>query len=432
MIAASIETTDRTIKELNAQITEAEGTREAVDRSLLSLYLLLGQSLAAKKAEVGHGGWETYLADQKINPTRAQRSLRFHKRRDELAAIAESKNVTLTDLTLTAALDALSVPRLSAQKSPQEDTITTSDDVSDAQPDLEAIESRGELIGDLVPPAWAELKALYAQIGAVKDWGRGIAVESERLAFSATFRSREEAWEKWQKKYKPALDRQTSGQNPRQGIPKPASVNNSEPDTAIANLSSDKLSGPPVAHPAGVIASAKSCDRYTPEFLWKAGLECFGVEQFDLDPASYAESPIPCKQIFTREQDGLARKWEAETLWSNFPYSDRTPDGKLQSVMGKWVEKLLAEYESGNVKSALTLVKCDCRPEWFQRLLEACTAYCFVSKAVKFECPESDVNGASFFGSVVFYFGSEVDRFFYSYCEIGQIGQVLSPGMFGE
>lgn len=191
----------------------------------------------------------------------------------------------------------------------------------------------------------------------------------------------------------------------------------------------------PKKHPAGIIASADSPEHYTPEPIWRAGLECFGVDEFDLDPASYQGSPIPCKQIYTREDDGLSFEWEADTLWSNFPYSDIGPDGKrVYGVMNRFVTRLIDAYDSGQVKQALTLVKSDCRPEWFHDLLDAATAFCMIRKALKFGRPDDadKENGGSFFGSIVFYLGPDVDRFYHAYSPLGAVCQAIEPGMFGE
>lgn len=188
-----------------------------------------------------------------------------------------------------------------------------------------------------------------------------------------------------------------------------------------------------IPHPAGIIASAESCEHYTPQPIWQAALETFGVTQFDLDPATYRESPIPCKQIYTKAEDGLAQDWKANTLWSNFPYSDRGDDGKRQIVMHKWVRKLVESYDSGDVSRAITLVKSDCRTEWFQELLDYSTAFCFIRKAVKFIRPDGiESKGGSFFGSIVFYLGGEVDKFYHAFSPLGSVCQDINPEMFGE
>lgn len=187
------------------------------------------------------------------------------------------------------------------------------------------------------------------------------------------------------------------------------------------------------SHPAGLLASAKSCEHYTPEPIWKAGLKALGVRTFDLDPASHAGSLIPCRRIYTKADDGLVQHWKASTLWSNFPYSDRDEDTDKQlNVMSKWVHKLCTHYDQGDVHQALTLVKSDCRPEWFHELLEYSTAFCFLRGSVKFIRPGVEKKGGSFFGSVVFYLGNNSQRFFNAYSELGVVCHEIDPYIFGE
>lgn len=194
-------------------------------------------------------------------------------------------------------------------------------------------------------------------------------------------------------------------------------------------------------HPAGAPGSAKSSERYTPEFIWSRALKAAQVEQFDLDPATYKESPIPAKRIFTREDNGLTQSWvnpdgTPAVIWLNPPYHGESDDGEEFEAMPLWCDRLITTYEAGKIQDAYILVKSDCRPEWFKSLFESATAYCFLWGAVKFGCPDLESEGkkatGSFFGSIVFYFGADVDRFHAEYSDVGGIGQRLEPGMFGE
>jgi hypothetical protein len=199
-----------------------------------------------------------------------------------------------------------------------------------------------------------------------------------------------------------------------------------------------EVADPPARDPNKLLQSAASNKHYTPEPIWRAGLKCFGVEEFDLDPASFHGSPIPCKRIFTEEENGLIQVWEAETLWSNFPYSARDEDDKLISgYMESWVNRLIDSYDEGLVKRALTLTKSDCRTEWFHSLLDVSTAHCMIKGAVKHGRPEgpdgeAQKNNGSYFGSVVFYLGDELDQFYEAFAPLGRICQVIDSAFFGE
>lgn len=441
---------DAEIRNLYAQATQAEEVAIASGRSALQLYRALGEKLATRKPQLGHGNWLPYLEKQGIQERRAQRAMRLAKEWDRL----ESKSDSVTDLTLTDAIALLADPK--------------------------PIEQRYELTGDLATPTWDELQRLYAQIGDIvpRRVGPGFAVVNEKVGapFPIVLQSRDIAWKAWQSKYRAYAEKLTQqegsegervvldGSNASRGKNE-GSEESAEPlrvfskeefqewkadlrqlrqrygmerrdsqGRDVTNLpglwdEADTVAAAesPIvtpAHPAGILASAKKNQHGTPEFLWRPGLETFGIEQFDLDPASYEGSPIPCKKIFTKEDNGLEQDWEAEYLWSNFPYS--SDEGK--AWMGQWVDKLLYHYNECHVRQALTLVKCDCRPEWFRNLFYEASAYCLVWNSFAFEGNDN----SSFFGAVIFYFGGEVDRFYRAYSPIGGIGQELNPELFGE
>jgi phage N-6-adenine-methyltransferase len=157
-------------------------------------------------------------------------------------------------------------------------------------------------------------------------------------------------------------------------------------------------------------------DHYTPEYIWRLALECFGVKEFDIDPCSNSHvSPnIPARNHFTKEDDGLSLPWKAKTLWMNPPYSET----KL------WVAKLLSEYRDGNINQAIALVKGDFSTRWFQPLLDF--PICLVNHRIAFINPKNNGSGAKFASAVV-YLGDNVKEFlnkFDSRCSISGIGIV--------
>ena len=76
-------------------------------------------------------------------------------------------------------------------------------------------------------------------------------------------------------------------------------------------------------------------ERFTPKWVFAA----LGVE-FDLDPASPvdAETHVPAKRKFTREDDGLSQPWEG-FVWCNPPFSNATPwaDKFVENGYGIWL-----------------------------------------------------------------------------------------------
>ena len=79
--------------------------------------------------------------------------------------------------------------------------------------------------------------------------------------------------------------------------------------------------------------SSKTCEWETPiEFFNKLNEKY----HFTLDVCATKEN-AKCQKFFTREDDGLAKKWDG-VCWMNPPYGRET---------GKWVKKAFEEYQQG-------------------------------------------------------------------------------------
>jgi ParB family chromosome partitioning protein len=75
-----------------------------------------------------------------------------------------------------------------------------------------------------------------------------------------------------------------------------------------------------------VVKMDKTCDeRYSPSWLAAGAREVMGG--IDLDPASCqaANEIVRARRIFTRETDGLARRWQGR-VFLNAPFSDGIRD----------------------------------------------------------------------------------------------------------
>jgi len=174
-------------------------------------------------------------------------------------------------------------------------------------------------------------------------------------------------------------------------------------------------------HPAGIADKSGNDEQYTPERLWRPALEVFGGEVFDLDPASHIGSNIPATRIFTIDDNALTQDWGCVDLWFNFPFSKQK----------EFAAKFLEEWKTGKIGSAIGLSKQDNRTEWWSDMAAACTAFCLVEGYDKFTSPEHTNTGNSFFPIVIWYFGSEIDKFFYAYSGVGTVVQAINPEMFG-
>lgn len=166
----------------------------------------------------------------------------------------------------------------------------------------------------------------------------------------------------------------------------------------------------------GIITISKSLEKahisynsgenewYTPKEYIDVARDVMG--SIDVDPASsdVANKTIMATTYFTKETDGLKQHWVGN-IWLNPPYS--------QPLIVDFLEKLIFEYESRNIKQACVLVNNATETKWGQRLLSHCRNVCFPKGRIWFV----DVNGghkngnAPLQGQMILYFGDNGDRF---------------------
>lgn len=148
---------------------------------------------------------------------------------------------------------------------------------------------------------------------------------------------------------------------------------------------------------------------YTPRWVIEAARKVMG--EIDLDPAScaLAQDVVQAGLFWSKTQGGERMGWFGR-VWLNPPYS----------APPLFVEKLMAEYTSGNVKQAVVLLNNATETGWFQALL-ARFPVCFLSKRLAFwRHDHADVGARQ--GQAVFYLGPDVERF----CEVfGEFGIVV-------
>lgn len=97
--------------------------------------------------------------------------------------------------------------------------------------------------------------------------------------------------------------------------------------------------------------TSKTQEHYTPFEIIKAARETLG--EIDLDPASSHEANllVEANKIYTQTDNSLEKEWIAETIFLN------PPGGKVRnkSLQALFADKLLVEYNKGNVNSAIFL-----------------------------------------------------------------------------
>lgn len=166
---------------------------------------------------------------------------------------------------------------------------------------------------------------------------------------------------------------------------------------------------------AATMFSHKSLEYYTPVYILDAAREVLG--DFDLDPASCeaAQENVRAMQYYTPEQDGLTQVWRGR-VWLNPPYSKT--DGKSNQEL--WSQKLLAEYHSGNVTSAILLVKAAFGYKWFEALFDELPV-CLARERLPFIREDGNDDGESKQGTALFYLGPDKARFYAVFKHIGRI-----------
>lgn len=148
---------------------------------------------------------------------------------------------------------------------------------------------------------------------------------------------------------------------------------------------------------------SESHEWYTPPHVVDRVLAVLG--EIDLDPCAEDARSVPAREHLTRAEDGLSRAWSGR-VYMNPPYKRDIP---------KWITKLKAEYERGDVTEAVALVPARTDTEWFSEL--RVYLRCFIVGRLKF----SGHHNSAPFPSAVFYLGDEGERFAEAFEGLGDI-----------
>jgi hypothetical protein len=154
-----------------------------------------------------------------------------------------------------------------------------------------------------------------------------------------------------------------------------------------------------------VLFSSKSVEYYTPADIVARVQAVLG--EIDLDPCSDPGHHIPAKQHFTRKDNGLAKPWRGR-VYLNPPYGKQIAD---------FIKKLISEYKSGQVTEAIALLPDHTMRRWFGSLRDY--PRCHVHGALNFLA--TDTKGKSPDGTVMFYLGTNVRKFYEVFSEIGDV-----------
>lgn len=160
---------------------------------------------------------------------------------------------------------------------------------------------------------------------------------------------------------------------------------------------------------------------YTPSRFVEAARAVLGG--IDVDPASndIAQKTVQAGTHFTKQDDGLNKPWPGR-VWLNPPYS--------RQLIGKFIDKLLAEVHSGHTTAAIALVNAQTDAAWFQRALLRADAVSFPGKRIRFLRPNGRPSKhGPLQGQAFLYFGPDPHGFA---AVFGEFGAVLLGNAAGK
>src|SRR5260221_76020 len=165
----------------------------------------------------------------------------------------------------------------------------------------------------------------------------------------------------------------------------------------------------------------RSDEWYTPPQHIEAAWEVLG--DIDLDPASCAAANeiVKAARYYTREENGLALPWYGR-VWLNPPFG--RVNGSGASMMKVFTQRLIEEYQQGNVTQAILLSTVQTNASWFHPLWNY--PLCFSRKRVHFYKPTGgkllrDGESTHMLGTVFVYFGPNEQKFIDVFSKFGRV-----------
>ena len=150
-----------------------------------------------------------------------------------------------------------------------------------------------------------------------------------------------------------------------------------------------------------VLYNSGNNEWYTPEAYIQAAREV--LRRIDLDPASSEEANtvVGATAYFSAEDDGLSLEWRGN-VWMNPPYAS--------GLIGKFADKLVEHFASGDVTAAIVLVNNATDTAWFHTLASVASCICFTRGRVRFWSSDGKV-GAPLQGQAIIYLGKDAFSF---------------------
>jgi len=157
---------------------------------------------------------------------------------------------------------------------------------------------------------------------------------------------------------------------------------------------------------------------YTPSHITERVHRCLGA--IDLDPASceVANRTVGAARFYTKAEDGFMKPW-AGRVFLNPPYT--------KNQVTRWVKRLGAAYEDGDVASAVLL--CNSAPgyDWWEQLWEERPVVVLRRRLTFLQEDGTPYPDHHKKGQTVAYYGRDLRAFVAAF---GDLGRVLLPGPY--
>jgi len=155
---------------------------------------------------------------------------------------------------------------------------------------------------------------------------------------------------------------------------------------------------------------------YTPAHIVDAARRTMGG--VDLDPFSSASANerVRASRYFTLDDDGLNQPWFGR-FWMNHPFGRET--NRL------CIEKAEREYMEGRAEEGCCITFAATSEAWFQPLM--CRPQCYLTPRTNYHLPDGTLKRGVSKGSVVTYFGLNVDGFAREFAPLGVVKVAWNP-----
>lgn len=151
-----------------------------------------------------------------------------------------------------------------------------------------------------------------------------------------------------------------------------------------------------------VSANSGNNEWYTPPQYIELAREAMGG--IDTDPASceLANQNVKAATYYTAETDGRNKPWKGN-VWLNPPYA--------QPLMSEFAEAATTKRIDREFDQACILVNNATETGWFQRMMDAASAVCFIRGRVRYLDSQGNPANTPLQGQAIIYMGDRADRF---------------------